>query len=198
MADYSIISEISQSILQFLRDKMCPTPIDSPNHIEVVSPSDPNPDYVLGLYLYDIREEGEVSTLPMRRSGQTRLTKSPRPCSLYYMIFLNASAQAGLKAADAQRVIGRAFQIMGDRTAIDSSELQPWLDKEEPPVLLTSSRLSLEDKVRVWQAVDKPYQLSLYYKAAPVFIASEITVDVPRVREVDIFLRDAKEEGGEE
>jgi len=39
----------------------------------------------------------------------------------------------------------------------------------------------LEEKVRVWQAINKPYQVSLFYKAGPVFLSSEVVIDAPRV-----------------
>lgn len=48
--------------------------------------------------------------------------------------------------------------------------------------------MSLEDKVRVWSAINKPYQVSLFYKAAPVFLSSEIIVDTPRVVDAEIRL----------
>ena len=61
MADYPIIADVSNYLVKMLREKMCPEPIPSPNNIEVSSPSSQDVDYILGLYLYDIREEGEIS-----------------------------------------------------------------------------------------------------------------------------------------
>jgi hypothetical protein len=46
---------------------------------------------------------------------------------------------------------------------------------------LSQAKISLEEKVRVWQAISKPYQVSLFYKAAPVFLSSEVVIDTPRV-----------------
>ena len=59
--------------------------------------------------------------------------------------------------------------------------LQPWLDATEPPIVLSQAKMALEEKVRVWQAISKPYQISLFYKAAPVMLSSEIIVEPPRV-----------------
>ena len=42
-------------------------------------------------------------------------------------------------------------------------------------------QMTLEEKVRVWQAINKPYQVSLFYKAGPVFLSSEVVIDTPRV-----------------
>jgi len=181
MADYPIIADVSNYIVRMLREKMCPEPIPSPNNIEVSTPADSDVDYILGLYLYDIREEGEVAVPAMVSSGRARLRRPSKPYSLYYMLFLNGSSQMGLKGSDVQKIIGRAAQIVNDSSVVSPRTLQSWLEEEEPPILFSPARMSLEDKVRVWSAINKPYQVSLFYKAAPVLLSSEVVVDTPRV-----------------
>ena len=198
MADYPIISDVSAYIVRMLREKMCPEPIPSPNNIEVSSPAEQDVDYILGLYLYDIREEGEVSVPPLIGTGKTRLRRPPRPYSLYYMVFINGSSQMGLKAHDIQKIIGRAAQIVNDNDAVYPTTLQSWLETQEPPIVLSPAKLSLEDKVRVWSAINKPYQVSLFYKAAPVFLSSEIIVDSPRVTDARFSLHLTGEQREEE
>ncbi|MBQ3546027.1 MAG: DUF4255 domain-containing protein [Lachnospiraceae bacterium] len=181
MADYPIIADVSNYIVKTLRKKMCPEPIPSPNNIEVSSPADQDVDYILGLYLYDIKEEGEIALPTYMPSGRVRLEKTPRPYSLYYMVFINGSSQMGLKAPDIQKILGRVAQIVNDNNSVRPNELQTWLDTGEPPITLSQAKISLEEKVRVWQAINKPYQVSLFYKAAPVFLSSEVVIDTPRV-----------------
>ena len=141
MADYPIISDVSAYIVRTLRKKMCPEPIPSPNNIEISSPADQDVDYILGLYLYDIREESVVSQAPFIPKGR--------------------------------------------------------VDTQEPPIVLSQAKISLEEKVRVWQAINKPYQISLFYKAAPVYLSSEVVINTPRVAEASFALHIAGEEGGE-
>ncbi|MDR1247539.1 MAG: DUF4255 domain-containing protein [Clostridiales Family XIII bacterium] len=188
LADYPIISDVSAHIVKLLREKMCPEPVPSPNNIEVSSPAEQDVDYILGLYLYDIREEGEISMGPLR-VGKTRLKKAPKPYSLYYMLFINGSSQMGLKAHDIQKIIGRAAQIVNDGNLIFPNTLQTWLESEEAPIILSPAKISLDDKVRVWSAINKPYQVSLFYKAAPVFLSSEIVVDETPVREASFTIQ---------
>ena len=197
MADYPIISDVSSYIVKMLREKMCPEPIPSPNNIEVSSPAEQDVDYILGLYLYDIREEGEISVPPLMGAGRTMLKPPPRPYSLYYMLFINGSSQMGLKAHDVQKIIGRAAQIVNDGNVVYPNTLQTWLESREAPIILSPAKLSLEDKVRVWSAINKPYQVSLFYKAAPVLLSSEIVVDPPRVTQADFSLHlTGEQEGG--
>jgi hypothetical protein len=179
--------------VKLLREKMCPEPVPSPNNIEVSSPAEQDVDYILGLYLYDIREEGEIAMGPLR-VGKTRLKKAPKPYSLYYMLFINGSSQMGLKAHDIQKIIGRAAQIVNDGNLIFPNTLQTWLESEEAPIILSPAKISLDDKVRVWSAINKPYQVSLFYKAAPVFLSSEVVVDETPVREARFTIKATGEE----
>ena len=181
MADYPIIADVSNYIVRMLRTKMCPEPIPSPNNIEISSPADQDVDYILGLYLYDIKEEDSVAMPNFIPSGRVRLAKTPKPYSLSYMVFINGSSQMGLKAPDIQKILGKVAQIVNDNQSVLPSELQKWLDTQEPPITISQAKIGLEEKVRVWQAINKPYQVSLFYKAAPVFLSSEIVVDTPRV-----------------
>jgi hypothetical protein len=102
------------------------------------------------------------------------------------MLFINGSSQMGLKAHDIQKIIGRAAQIVNDGNVINPRILQPWMQVDESPIIITPAKLTLEDKVRVWSAINKPYQISLFYKAAPVLLSSEIVVDAERVTQADI------------
>lgn len=197
MADYTIISDVSAYIVRTLREKMCPEPIPSPNNIEISSPADQDVDYIVGLYLYDVREESDVTQRPLMQRGMVQLQRPPRPYGLYYMVFINGSSQMGLKAPDIQKIIGRAAQIVNDNSSVLPNQLQNWLDTQEPPIVLSQAKISLEEKVRVWQAINKPYQISLFYKAAPVFLSSEVVINTPRVAEASFGLHITGEEGRE-
>ena len=197
MADYSIIADISAQIVRILRQKMCPEPIPSPNNIEISSPGDQDVDYIVGLYLYNIEQENDVARPEFVSRGRLQLQKPPRPYSLYYMLFINGSSQMGLKAPDIQKIVGRAAQIINDNPAIYPNQLQSWLDVQEPPIVLSQAKISLEEKVRVWQAINKPYQISLFYRAAPVFLSSEVVIETPRVASAEFHLG-IDGEGGEE
>ena len=181
MADYPIISDVSAYIVRTLREKMCPEPIPSPNNIEISSPLSQEEDYIVGLYLYDIVEDIQVTTPRLVERGRAELSKPPRPYALYYMVFINGSSQMGLKAPDIQKIIGRVAQIVNDNNSVRPDELQSWLTTQEPPITLSQAKISLEEKVRVWQAINKPYQISLFYKAAPVYLSSGDIISTPRV-----------------
>ena len=198
MADYSIIADVSAYIVRKLREKMCPEPIPSANNIEISSPSSQDVDYIVGLYLYDIKEDVAVTQPEYVRHGRVQLQKAPRPYALYYMVFINGGGQMGLKDPDVQKIIGKVAQIVNDNSAVLPSELQSWLTTEEPPIILSQAKISLEEKVRVWQAINKPYQVSLFYKASPVFLSSADIIDTPRVTDASFTLNISKGRGNNE
>ena len=196
MAEYPIISDVSQFIVETLRKKMCPEPIPSPNNIEVSSPLSQDVDYLVGVYLYDIREDVEVTGPRYIQKGRAQITKPPRPYALYYMVFINGSGQMGLKDLDMQKIIGKIAQIVNDNNSIYPNELQNWLDVPEPPIVLSQAKISLEEKERVWRMVNKPYQISLFYRAAPVYLSSGEFINTPRVSDASFEIGVTGEERG--
>ena len=181
MADYSIIADTSNFLLKVLREKMCPEPIPSTNNIQISSPASQDVDYLVGVYLYDIKEEADIAHPAMIRRGSVTLQRPPRPFGLYYMVFINGGSQAGLKDLDIQKIVGKVLQIVNDNSSVSPNTLQPWLDQVEPPIVISQARLTMEEKQKVWSGVNKPYQLSLFFKASPVLVSSEVTIDTPVV-----------------
>jgi hypothetical protein len=112
------------------------------------------------------------------------------------MVFINGSGQMGLKDSDMQKIIGKIAQIVNDNSSVLPNELQSWLDTQEPPIVLSQAKISLEEKVRVWQAINKPYQMSLFYRAAPVYLSSGEIIKTPRVTDASFELGITGEERG--
>ena len=77
MADYTIIADVSAYIVKTLREKMCPEPVPSPNNIEISSPASQDVDYIVGLYLYDIKEETQIARPPIVDKGKIQLLQPP-------------------------------------------------------------------------------------------------------------------------
>ena len=66
MADFSIISDVSNEVLKLLRENICPELIQSPESIALAAPTDKNADFQLGLYA-GVSESGYDQT--PRQSG---------------------------------------------------------------------------------------------------------------------------------
>ena len=188
MADYSIIADISRYLAGVLRERMCPELILAPSQIEIADPGEKGRDYILGLFLYHMEEEKEVSLPRFREIGKMAFRQPPKLYRLYFMVFINPASQANYKSVDVQRIIGRTAQVLGDRMQVSPNLLQPWLEMPEPPVILSQAQISLETKLQIWQAVGQPYRFSLFFFFSPVLISSENIMDVVPVREVQVSL----------
>ena len=126
MADYSIMSDVTSHIVKILREGMCPDPISSPNLVTAVSPSEQDADYILGVYLYDITEDGEISGPSMVKYGRSQIRRPPRPYSLYYMLYVNGSSQLGIKSPDTHKILGRGKTKVKIKKCDKKEGVIPW------------------------------------------------------------------------
>ena len=90
MADFSIISDVSNEVLKVLRENICPELIQSPESIALASPTDKNADFQLGLYLYDIQELREYQQMDMVRMRGNQAQYPPKPLTLFFALYINS------------------------------------------------------------------------------------------------------------
>lgn len=182
MSDFSVISAVSNEILKLLRDKICPELIQSPESIKLVSPSEKNADFQLGLYLYDIQELREYQqTNKIRLSGQQARYPS-KPLNLFYMLYINGKSQMMSDAENEQRIIGRILQVLMDNAVLQGPESE---GEDEGELSITLLNPSFEDKAKLWAALNVPYQLAVYLSTATVRLSSERLYSFTRVLETD-------------
>ncbi len=185
MADFFVVSDVSTALINLLREGLCPEPIASPESIKLISPTDKNTDYMLGLFLYDIKEQGEIkSTTPIRRLDNTR-TPPPKPLTLYYMLFLNSKSQIAAAAEMEQRVLGRCIQLLADSSLLNMSGLHS-VQEEEGNAALALTQMTFEEKTRIWTALNVPYQLGVHFTITPVLLSSRRSDSFRRVTDISI------------
>ena len=184
MADFSIISDTSAALLRLLRENLCPDPVVSPESITLVSPSDKNSDFQLGLHLYDMKELSEYrNTTPIHGENNLR-TRPPKPLSLYYMLFNNSKAQIAAGAEMEQRIFGRAIQTLTDFNSLNLSDANPYLQPGEEAASVSLLNHSFEDKTKIWSALQTPYQVGIYFMVSPVMLSSRVEEKISRVTDI--------------
>lgn len=186
MADFSIVADISAALLKLLRAQMCPVPVSAPEAIRLAAPTDKNGDFQLGLYLYDLREQGEYRAGVMQRGADNIRRRPPRPLALHYMLFLNSKAQIAAGAEAEQRILGRALQVLSDYPAIDVNEAHPYSQELEESASVTILSMTFEEKTKIWSALSTPYQLGVYFSVSPLLLSSRRQESFARVREVEV------------
>ncbi len=185
MADYTIITDIGNALVRLLRDTMVPDVIQNADAIGLCSPSDKG-DYMLGLYLYDIRESEEVYDTGMRPAGQDRQRYPSVYLNLYYMLTAYSMSDIKFRAAEEQRMIGRAIQVMADHPVLDAGLFENVTSAGRYPIRIDPQRLDSEERMRLWNIPNVPYKLSMYYKVSPVEIESSRVRQVQRVQRIDM------------
>ncbi len=193
MADYTIISDIGNAIIKLLRDNMVPDVVQNADAIGLCSPADRG-DYLLGMYLYDVRESEEVFESSMRMTGQGQQRYPSKYLNLFYMITAYSMSDIKFRASEEQRMLGKTIQVLMDHPVLDDILFGNEKASGRYPVRIEQLRLDNDEKMKLWNMPNVPYKLSLYYKVSPIEIESARTREVHRVRQVDFDIME-KEQG---
>lgn len=191
MAGYTIISDVGNAIVKLLRDNMVPDVIPNEDAIGLCSPSDKG-DFVLGLYLYDVKESEDVFDSGMKMSGQNQQKYPSKYMNLFYMLTAYSMSDVKFRSSEEQRILGRAIQVLMDHATIDKKMLGVSAGADTYPVRIEMLRLDNDEKMKLWNMPDVPYKLSVYYKVSPVEIESTRTRAVQRVTEINMELSEKK------
>jgi Pvc16 N-terminal domain len=183
MSDYSIISELGDSLVSLLfselnQDLQMTALIDSADRISLESPADlqNNNSVRLSVYLYRIVENPYLKNrFPLEGRGGTQ-RKPPLTLDLYYLI----TPLVGTPR-EQQIVLGKAMQVLYDRAILESPDLEGSLGQSGEEIRVVLNSVSLEELTRVWQALEIPYRLSVCYIARVAIVDSEQERFVPPI-----------------
>jgi len=185
---FSSISEVGNRIVSILKQELVPDVIQHPAAIGMCSPED-HGDLVVGVYLYDIGPNNDfVERGLVTRDRQTQVYPSTF-LTLRYMIAVWSMGDMKFKTEEEHRILGRIIQALSDHFVIGQTSS---LYGQPMDTRIEMERIEPGEKLRLWNFPNKPYQLSLFYRAQPVEITSTRTRLVPtRVRDIRVFLKDA-------
>src|SRR5208282_723993 len=174
MADYTVLSEVGESILGVLWEEMQADPqintlIDSEDRISLESPADleGNDTVRLSIYLYRIAEDAYSKNRPPINNGRGQLQKPPLTLDLYYLV----TPLVGLPR-EQQIVLGKTMQILYDRSTLEGTDLVGSLQTSGEVVRVILNPVTLEETTRVWQALEMSYRLSVCYVVRVAMISS--------------------------
>jgi len=170
-------------------------------------PFDPNPDAIgtllvtlnnpeefaqqehegVSIWLYLVERDGETLNAPPRRISATRMLRRPLPLRLHYLVTPQVNFRTREHAAALEQlVLGKILQVFHDEPSLAGSRLVDTLSGQPLEFFVRLEPLSLEEITRVWEALDRPYQLCVSYEVSivPVESAHELATGAP----VDIAL----------
>lgn len=188
MGKYTVIADVSSTLVNLFRDNMVPEPIPKPEQIGFCTPSERG-DFALGLYIYDIKENGDYRPMTMRASGSDALIYPPMSLTLKLMVTAYSKGNIMSKVIDEQRVLGRAIQILNDNRKIEGKYLVGSIKEYKEELTINNIELEYDEKIRIWSIFNEPYKLSMYYEIGPIFLESTKVKEVTRVTDVDITIK---------
>lgn len=127
----------------------------------------------LTIFLFEIGEDPGSRNRPRVREMTPDLEIRKPPMALLLRYLLTAW---GGTPATAQLILGRAIQTLYDKAILSGLDLRGVLAETDEALKVTLSPLSLEERTRVWHAVQKPYRLSVAYEVRVVDLDSENSV----------------------
>lgn len=191
MAEYTAVYEAAAAVVELLRSEMTPEPISKPELIGLCPPFEPE-DFQLTVHLYHLEEESfrNEPSFGYRQEGFEAQRFAPLPLNLHLIVTAHSKAPVLTRAADEQRLLGRAMQVIRDHP-----DLTPYLSgsiagAQEPVRLMLEKALPADQLMRIWSGANKPYKLSFGCMVNTVLIDSERTRTVARVRSVRITTED--------
>jgi len=134
-------------------------------------PSDPT----LTLFLFEVGEDPSARNRPRVVNPRLpNLTIQKPPVALLLRYLMTAW---GRDAETQQKILGLTIQALYDKAIISGPDLEindvnSVLEGTDEALKVTLSPLSLEERTRVWHAVQKPYRLSVAYEVRVVNLDS--------------------------
>lgn len=130
----------------------------------------------LTVFLFEVKEDSSARNRPIRRTpaggtNQVEIQKPEMSLLLRYLI-----TPWGPDRNNDQIILGRVLQVFYDKPILSGSDLAGGgLAGTDTSLKLTVAPLTLEERTRVWQAVNQPYRLSITYEVRVVNIEPTIT-----------------------
>ncbi len=184
LAKYSVISEISRTVVELLKAELVPEPVAQAEQIGACDPHDRG-NFVVGVHIYDISEAGEVrQSAPVAQTDGT-VRNPPMYLNLSVMISVASKAEKENRTLDEQMIMGRVMQAINDHKRLPQKYMPSALKAAGEPILISHVPMELEEKTKIWTMFSESYKLCVFYKVGPVQLESTvITAPATRVAEI--------------
>jgi hypothetical protein len=123
----------------------------------------------LSLWLYRVTRDEHLLNLPGRRVAPDRLRLPALPMRLHYLLTPVFERGQGVSAPEfEQTLLGKVLQLFHEQPTVRGADLAGALAGRDLEVTVRLETLSLEEITRVWDALERSYQLCLSYEISVV------------------------------
>lgn len=181
------IRDASESLRRFLEQALQ----DDPDLSPYFDPADPSPNAIgtmvvtldtpqeleerelegVSLWLYLVQREEFTLNRPPRRIGIDRIAPAPLPLRLHFLVTPLVNGETRQDATPLEHIIlGKLLQVLHDEARLSGAALLGNLAGSNLAFTVRLEPLSLEEITRVWDALDRSYQLCVSYELSVVEI----------------------------
>lgn len=192
---YAAIGEVGETLIRMLRERLSEhwgSQVNDTVILAAPSAAGEDDSIWMTLYLYRVAENPHRKN-DRRQERDGEFAQPPLALDLYYLLTSypveTDTTNKTEESVKQHAVLGEAMQTMQDNAILRGATLSGSLsaDREVRIVLDTTS---MDELLSVWNTFeDRPYQPSAVYQVGPIFVQSERTESLERVRRrrVDAF-----------
>ncbi|WP_419694208.1 DUF4255 domain-containing protein [Mesorhizobium muleiense] len=180
MPDHAVIADVSTTLESVLTNaflNLGPQPPVAEVH-DLSGQISTNPAR-LTLFLFEVAEDASLRNRPALQSvvppGLT-LQKPPMPLLLRYLM----TPWSGDRVTD-HRILGRTLQTLYGDAIISGPSLMGGLANTSQALKVKLAPMEIDDRSRVWHAIQRPYRLSLIYEVRVVNLDATQTQTRPPI-----------------
>ncbi len=145
----------------------------------LVLPNTPDEMYTngtqgLSLWLYQLIRDDQTLNLPRRRASADQLEYQRLPLRLHYLATPIIDSQGdGSAPRLEQTILGKVMQCFHDTPLVSGALLKDDFAGSDTRIAVRMEPLGLEEITRVWDALDRSYQLCVSYEVSVVTLQSQ-------------------------
>ena len=186
MAKYTVLADVSKTLVELLKDQLVPEPVAKPENIGICEPKERG-SFVVGIHPYDFQINNEIRQIDPIVLPDGNLQNPPTSYQISYMISVASKAEVLNRASDEQRILGRIVQALGDNVRLPQKYMPDSLRMANEEITIQMIPMELEEKVKIWTMYSEPYKLSVFYSVGPLLVDSTI-IRVPAKRVTTVGL----------
>lgn len=183
MSKHTIISDISQRLVESLQNYLVPRVMRNKSAIGLCSPEQKE-DYSIGIFLYHIKEAEEIHRVRRVNVGINSQMRPPLYLTLYYMITAYSTSDTKFRMIEEEKLLGGIFQFCIDHPIMSKEQLYDGktigLDAH-----INLLRIETDERSKIWSFKDISYQPSVFIAVTPILLESEDCVSIVRVKEAE-------------
>lgn len=172
MAGSAAISHVSQSLQSLLRSVLTDAGPFLGTTVDLRSPREIGVPAVgantVSLWLFRVQRYGELDNAQPKLRPDGRMIPAPLSLTMHYLLTPLSSDEL-----TAQRLLGHAMQALDANARLGPEFTNDALEgPDDNPLRIHIEKQGFEDSLRIWQAMNEPYRLSVPYSVEYAAIES--------------------------